>query len=250
VRTRDLLSEVQLLETLFARIFESDFINTDQRNEILKRLSPILLKAEEAPMEEIRAAELPSREKRLYSRTYISVTMAVLAAIAGTLVAFLPELGEATKLLIPSVIAAFVMSLAIIIMIVLVYRRRESQEETSSESAFQSALDFEREVSGVLNKLGATSKLSRPGTGFDFMTMVSGKKILIEVKAWSRPASIAIIRHLVAKLSQAIRAHGADEAIIVTKAPVDLPPDLLKDTSVRIMSLREFRNYMAHGGME
>lgn len=247
VKRRDLLSEVQFLEILFTRIVESDFITPDQRNEILERLSPVLVEAEEAPVEEIRLAELPSPRKRLSSRYAILMIMGVFTSIIGTLVTLLPELRETTKLLTPSVFAAFGVSLSVIIVLFLIYRLREYQEETSSESAFQSAIDFEQKVGDVLKKLEVTTKLSGADSGFDFMTIVSGKKILIEVKAWSRRAPISIIPHLVARLNQSIEAHGADEAIIITKIPVELPPGLLKDTRVRIMSLREFRNYVVHG---
>lgn len=249
VKRRDLLSEVQFLENLFTRIVESDFITSDQRNEILERLSPLLIEAEEAPVEEIRVAELPSPKKRLFSRYAILMIMGVFTSIIGALVTLLPELRKTSKLLTPSVFAAFGASLGVIIVIFLIYRLRESQEETSSESALQSAIDFEQEVGGVLKKLGVISKLSRADNGFDFMTIMGGKKILIEVKAWYHRAPISIIPHLVARLNQSIEAHGADEAIIITKIPVELPPGLLKDTRVRIMSLREFRNYIVHGGV-
>ena len=249
VKPRDLLSEVQLLETVFTRINESDFMTPDQRNEILTRLSPVLLKAEEAPVEEIRVAELPSLGKEVYSNTFIPVIIGIFASITGALVAFLPRLSDTIKLLTPSVFGVFVPSFTVIIVIFLIYRVRESQEETSSKSALQSAIDFEQEVGRVLRTTGVTSELARPTSRFDFMLTIGEKKILIEVKAWSRRAPIFIIRNLVARLSQAIKAHGADEAIIITKVPVELPPDSLKNTRVRIMSLRELRNYIAHGRM-
>jgi len=249
VKRRDLLSEVQFLEVLFTRIFESDFITPNQRKEIIERLLPVLVEAEEALVEEIRVAELPSPRKRLFSRYAIFGIMGVFTSIVGSLVILLPESRETTKLLTPSVFAAFGASLSVIIAIFLFYQLRESQEETSSESAFQSGIDFERKVGDVLKKLGVTSKLSGSGSGFDFLAIMGGKKILIEVKAWSHRVPISIIPHLVARLSHSIENHGADEAIIITKIPIELPPDLLKDTRVRVMSLGEFRNYVVHGEM-
>lgn len=247
VKIGDLLSEIQLLEILFARIIESDFITPSQRNEIIKWLSPALVKAEEVPVEEIRVAKLPYLRKRLYSRNIILAIIAIFTSIIGTLFTLLPELYKTTKWLTPSVLVVFGVSFTVIIITVLIFRFKESQQETSSESAFQSGIDFEQEVIGVLKKLGITSKLSQPYSGFDFMTMMEGKKILIEIKTWSNLAPISIIQHLVSKLRESIKAYNADEAIIITKAPVKLPLDLLKDTSIRIMSLREFRNYMVHG---
>ena len=141
---------------------------------------------------------------------------------------------------------AFSGSLFVIILILFTYRIRESQEEASSKGTLQSAIDFERDVARVLAKMGAMAELAGPGSGADFVATVGGKKILVEVKAWSGRVPISMVRNLVARLSQAIEAHGADEAVVVTKRPVELPPDSLKGTRVRIMSSREFRNYIAH----
>lgn len=247
VKSIDLLSEVQLLETAFTRINESDFITPDQRNEILTRLSPVLLKAEEAPVKEIRVTELSSLRKEVYSNTFIPVIIGIFASIAGALVAFLPRLSGTIKVLTPPVFGVFVLSFAVIIVILLIYRVKESQEETGSKNTLQSAIDFEQEVGRVLRRTGVTSELARPNSGFDFMFTISEKKILIQVKAWSHRVPISIIQNLVARLSQAIKVHGADEAIIITKASVELPPGSLKNIRVRIMSLRELRNYISHG---
>jgi len=248
VKRRDLFSEVQFLEVLFTRIFESDFINSNQRNKILERIIPVLVEAEDTPVENIRVAELPSARKRIFSRYAYFGIFAVFTSIIGSLVILLPELSETTMLLTPSVLAAFVASLSVIIVIFITYRFRESQEETSNESAFQSGIDFERKVRDTLKKLGVTSKLSGSHSGFDFLVTIGGKKILIEVKPWSDRVPISIIQHLVERLSQSISAHGADEAIIITMKPVELPTDLIKDMHVRIMALREFKNYVVHAG--
>lgn len=251
VRPRDLLSEVELLEVMFTRIIESDFIAPDQRSEILERLSPILVKAEEAPVEEIRVAELPSARRQLYSRTAITMTMAVFATFVGVLVAVLPRWSETTSFLTPYVFITFTGSLIIIFLISVTYRLRESQEETSSSKAIQSVIsarNFEREVGRTLKKMGAKSELAGPSSGFDFMAMIDGKKILIEVKSWPHRVPMAMFRQLVARLSQAIEATGADEAIVVTKTPVEFPANLIEDTRIRIMPLEELRNYIAHKG--
>lgn len=249
VKPRDLLSEVQLLETVFTRIIESDFITPDQRSEIVERLSPVLVKAEQAPVEEILVAELPSLRKQVYSRTVIPLIMGILASIVGALVTVLSNFPDTIKLAPEPWFTTFVASFAVITLVFLIYRLRESQEEISSKNALQSAIDFQQEVGRVLKRTRARSELAGPDSGFDFMVTMGEKKILIDVKAWSRRAPISIIRNLVARLSEAIKAHGANEGIIITKAPVELPPNSLKNTRVRIMSLRELRNYIAHGRM-
>jgi hypothetical protein len=249
VKAKDLLSGIQLLEIIFARIIESDFVITSQRNEIIEWLSSALIKAEEIPVEDISMAELPSPRERLYSINIIPGIMALFASIIGVLITLLPGLSKTTKFLTPSMLLVFAISFIVITIISLFSRFKESQQEISSGTALQSTIDFEQEVAGVLRKLGLeiTSEFGELDRGFDFMIMMGGKKILLEVKSWSSGAPISIIRHLVVKLREASKAYGANEAIIITKTPVELHPDLLKDTGIRIMSLREFRNYVVHG---
>ena len=52
IKRGDLLSETQLLEMVFAKITESDFMTQDRRNEVLERLSPVFAKIEKATEEE------------------------------------------------------------------------------------------------------------------------------------------------------------------------------------------------------
>lgn len=253
VKPRDLYSESQVLNTIFTRILESDFITPEQRSGILGRLSPVLQKAEEAPFEEALFLELPTERKRVYTRTIVPLFMGVLASVMGALVVLLLTLTDGAQLLTPAVLTAFIGSFTVIIMIFLAYRLREAQEETSSASALQAALEFEEEVQRVLQKIDVGAKTHvRANIGgreseFDFIAEIGDRRILIEVKAWSRRVPISILRDVVGKLRQAIEALGADEAILVTKGALDLPPGSLEDARIRTMTLRELRNYLVHG---
>src|SRR5262252_670789 len=48
----ELLSEAQMLNTIYTRIVESDLIPTDQREQILKRIAPGLAESEATPVDE------------------------------------------------------------------------------------------------------------------------------------------------------------------------------------------------------
>ena len=129
-----------------------------------------------------------------------------------------------------------------------IYRFREPQEETTASNAFKSYIDFEREVSRVLKRAGVKYSLADAGQGYDFRTELRGKKVLIEVKAWSRRQPITMVRQLIVQLNNALVAEQADEAIVVTKTPVELPPQALEGTKVKLMTLNELRNYIVHEG--
>lgn len=247
IKRGDLFSETQLLETVFTRITESDFMTQDRRNEVLERLSPVFTRAEKASEEEIRIMELPRAEKRIYARTTpafaIGFSASLFGAVVITIVSLLLEVGTFPTM---SIIVAFASSLILISGIFTIYRLRESAEEPSARSAFQSAMDFEQEVIRTLTKLQIPVFIAERTSGFDFITTLGERKILIEIKALSRRPPVSILRNTIDRLNHAIQTKNADEGIIVAKSSFELPHDFLKNTKIRIMTLRELRNYLAH----
>lgn len=249
LRTTELHSEVQILNTVFSRIVETDFITSKKRDQILELLIPPLVQAEEKPIEEVTVEQLAAEKRRLRTRMSWSVVMALIASTLGVITSTLViERPESNELLVPLAIAIAAGSILIIIFITVIYRFREPQEETTASNAFKSYLDFEREVSRVLKRAGVKYSLADAGQGYDFRTELRDKKILVEVKAWSRRVPLGMLRHLMAQLNDALAAEQADEAVIVTKAPVEFPPQALEGTKIRLMTLNELRNYIVHEG--
>jgi len=247
IKRGELLSETQLLETVFTKITESDFLTQDRRNEVLERLSPVFVKVEKATEEETRIIELPRADRLIYARNRLSFAIGFFASLFGAIiVAIVAMLLEAGAFPITSIISAFIGSLALISMIFAIYRIRESGEEPSARSAIQSALDFEQEVINTLKKLRIPIFIAERTSGFDFIITLGERRVLIEVKAHTRRPPLPYIRNSIERLNNAIRAKNADEGIIVTKESYELPEDFLKNTKIRIMTLRELRNYMAH----
>lgn len=247
IKRGDLFSETQLLETVFTKITESDFMTQDRRNEVLERLSPVFTRVEKASEEEIRTMELPRAEKRIYARTTPAFTIGLSASLLGAVVVtIISLLFGAGTFPIMSIIVAFVGSLALISGIFSIYRLRESAEEPSARSALQSAMDFEQEVINTLKKLRVPVFIAERTSGFDLITTLGERRVLIEVKAHTRRPPLPYLRNTIERLNRAIRTKNADEGIIVTKSSSELPHDFLKDTKIRIMTLRELRNYLAH----
>ncbi len=248
IKYGDLLSETQLLETVFTKITESDFMTQDRRNEVLERLSPVFVKVEKATEEEIRLIESPVVENRLYTRNSLLFTIGFSTSLLGVIVVILTSMAfKVGTFPYMSIAIAFVGSLALISMIFAIYRIRESGEEPSARSAMQSAMGFEKEVINTLKKLRISVFVAERTSGFDLITTLGERKVLIEVKAHTRRPPLPYIRSTIERLNRAIQAKNADEGIIVTKESYKLPDDLLKNTKLRIMTLRELRNYFAHG---
>ena len=252
IKRQELLSETQLLENVFTKITQSDFLTQDRRHEALERLSPVFAKVEKAieeepPIIELAKADNIGVDKFIYGRNRLPFLIGFVASILGTITVFIvTTFYEAGTFLTKPIISAFVGSAAIITVIFLIYRFRESGEEPSARSAMQSALDFEQEVINTLTRLRIPVFIAERTSGVDFIVTLGEKRVLIEAKAHSRRPPLPNIKRSIEKLSGAIQTKKADEGIIVTKESYKLPDDLLRNTKIRIMTLREFRNYMAH----
>lgn len=254
VRAADLLSESQILNSIFTRVVETDFIPQNQREEILKRLVPAIADAESEPIEEEAITELPTTRRQFLARTIALVAMGVIASLLGGLIAILPKLGTLQvkfSEILPAVGATFTASLVLIAFLVSFYRLRESQEETSKSSTLARSVGFEREVVNVLEKAGFRLKVAGlRDEGYDFAFDRGGKKILVEIKAWSRPMPTRIVKRIAERLRQVAERERASEAIIVTPKPVRMPSHVLDEDLIRIMTLHEMRNYLTHGAAQ
>ena len=71
--------------------------------------------------------------------------------------------------------------------------------------------------------------------------------MLIEVKAWARPVPRAIVGRTVERLKSELVRQGADLAIIVTPSSFPSAASLGLEENIRLMSLRDLRNFLAHG---
>jgi hypothetical protein len=252
VKVGDLYSDAQVLTNIFTRIFESDFIPQPQREDILNRLTPILEKAETTPVKEEEISDLPTSKQYFVSKALIPIAMAIIASALGGITSVLPEFGKVgiNKELLPVLIAVSALSFAIIIIVYSYFRVRESQEATTFSSRskiLQEYLDFEKQVVETIRKSGAkVSPAELQDRGYDFQVDVGGKKILIEVKSTSRGLPTSIIGRIIRFLAEAIERENADEGILITNRPVELPEEKIEGKKVHILTLREFRNYLVH----
>ena len=252
IKRQELLSETQLLENVFTKITQSDFLTLDRRQEALESLSPVFSKVEkaieeEAPIIELARADNVGVDKFIYGRNRLPFLIGFVASVLGTITVFIvTTFYEGGTSSIKFIISAFVGSLAIVTVIFLIYRTRESGEESSARDAIQAARDFEQEVINTLTRLRIPIFIAERTSGVDFIVTLGERKILIEAKAHTRRPPLPYIRRSIEKLNNAIREKDADEGIIVTKESYEIPEDLLKNTRIRIMTLRELRNYMAH----
>jgi len=252
VRASDLWSEEQVLNSIFTRVVESDFVSQEKREEILRRLVPAMAQAEEEPVAEQKAMIAAHPRTALMSRTIALGLMGAITSLIGSFVAAFPSLvnfDTTFPKLFPIVLFTLAASGALIGALILFYRLKESQQELPSKGeAVATGVMFEREVANVLGRVGLRYDMvgGARDVGYDFRVDHRGRKILLELKAWSRPIPMRVIAEVAERLRGAVAREGAAEAIIVTPTNLGLPKEAVGE-GVRMMTLRDLRNYLAHG---
>lgn len=251
VRAMDLLSESQFLNNIYTRIVESDFIPREQRQELLKRLNRTIEEAEASFAQEQSVEEVPRSRLQLIASYIVLITGSILV---GSFFAILPDIqGDIIEFseVLDVFIATSGMSIAIILFIIGIYKIRErQQEEPSKATTLSDSFKFEREVFRTLQKLGITPAKStnagRTSSTYDFLIEQQKKKILVEVKNWSRNMSPFIISRTLDRLRDAMVQEDASYAVVVTRETVPSNLFYLEDDRLKIMTLREFRRYLTN----
>lgn len=251
VKANDLMSITQILNTVFTRIIESDLIASDQREKILKRLNPITVTVEESPIKEAEVIEIKPTIELISQRMLPLLFIGIIASTIGALLSILPySQEESVSLLSNEIIVVFTLSISIITLILILFKIKESQEESSKSSLFEKSLDFEKEVGEFIEKLEVLkprpSHNHRYESGYDYYIEIKGEGIIIEVKYWSKSVPSKILQLTIDRLQRVLKSkENVGKAIIVTKNSIYCPSDVLQDEHIKIMSFKEFRNYLS-----
>lgn len=162
VRATALLSEVQFMSNVFTRIIKSDLIPKEQREEVLRRLTPAIEQIEITPMQE------RSLESTSFVRSALvalsTCTMAVGALGAGVVVVLLPDVTQTggemqglTDILPIAGATAAASLLAIILILVLTWSRERFREEPSPISDIAQHATFEARIIRTLRRTGISA---------------------------------------------------------------------------------------------
>lgn len=254
VRSGEMLSDNQVLTTLYTRVMESDLIPSEQREVMLGRIVPALSASEFEPIQEQAIEELAFSKRRLRQSYVTTALMAFLASGIGALIAVVPQLRTLQpelRRIFPLAAMTAAGSLAAIATAYAVFSLKSDQESdlSSRASELSEYVNFEAQVQRVLEDIGAMVRPSRSDQGFDFLLVEHmGKKLLIEVKAWLRPIPSAILGRLAERLRTEAKRIGADESIIVAKASDESASGVVRvgEGDVKIMTLRQLRNHILH----
>jgi len=244
----DMLSEEQVLNSIFTEVFDSDLISPAQRIEIEKRLDALFTKMEEKPsipsIQEFKQLKEESKKKR-DSLALLTVAVSTVGASTSVLYSFLKNPASiiaSNSEWILSGIGVFVVSLSTITLMSIIRKEKEGVTLSSRSSSALSAAAFEIEVAKAIEKSGYSYQ-AEPRVGDyrpDFIMEADNKHIAIEAKAWGDVVPLSGIRRTLHRLEAMSKEDGVDRVYLVTKKPAPSKGFNTNDGSVKVVSMAEF----------
>ena len=243
VRIADVLSTEQLLNAAYTRIVESDLIPSGQREDILSRITPVLMQAEVQPMPEDVVEELATDAHSARWRAMASAVMAVTAASIGTLTVAIPELSTLSEIFeTPELLVTALASLLVIGWVYLLMRIRIRQEEKSKPHKLSKYIALEAQVHKLLKDFGT---ITMPLGGYpDFLMTYKGRTFAIEVKAWPARLPRSVLLSTAERLRQAAEQADATEAIIIALESPPTVRDVAESKGVKVFTVKELKSYL------
>jgi hypothetical protein len=247
IRVRDLLFDLQVLDNIYTKIFENDFLLPEKRDQILRTLSSSSAEIAKEFEEDVQTDESSTITSRSQPSFTIAIVLGLFASLIGVLVSIIPTLADRASVMIPMVGTVFGVSLLVIGAVVLFSRLNESQEEPNSVNTAKLAQGFEREVIKILGKTGTTITPAKMDAGFDFTLSKGQNRYLLIIKVAPK-LNIHNLERSITNLKRALQADGSQEGLIITKKPIEMSGaslKMLRGENIHILSLSEARDYLA-----
>lgn len=248
----DMLSEEQVLNSIFTEVFDSDLISPSQRTEIENRLDTLFSVIEEEPSQpsirEFKELKEQNKKKR-DSLAILTVVVSIIGASTSVLYSFIQNPDSfisANSDWLLSGIGVFVVSAAMITLMGIVRKEKEESSLPSRSSAFISAATFEIDVAKVIEKSGY-KYLSEPQVGNfrpDFLIEANGKKIIVEAKAWGDVVPLNSLKRTINQLEAMSQTEEIDSVILVAKKTPPLKGLFSENSKVKAYSMNEFSSLL------
>ncbi|MBL8388205.1 MAG: hypothetical protein JNK17_08335 [Hydrogenophaga sp.] len=249
----DLHPDEQVLNQVFAEIFDNDFIAPEKRSEIEVRVGSAFdqLNKGKQKLDESRLSS-PDLEKR---KTLLVGMLGLLASLMGALFSLVLIVGKdfpstqditAFRSLVP-MIAVFAASLVSVVAISFVKRLREAPEELPSRvtAAAEGAL-LEHEVAALLAKLRIPFEIE-PKIGLlrpDFVIKLGDKRIAIETKSWRSAPPLSLVARAARYLQEILREGAVDDAVLVTRARIPRYEGISGSDNIQIVAMRDLADWL------
>jgi hypothetical protein len=255
VSSGDLLSERQILNIMFARIFENELIPVEQKEEILKRIeNAFAVEERSVAIEAITSPRLRNvwlLDLKSRTQAYIGILASITGAVASGVLAsaIYPLVKQVaiwpSELPLKLIETAGGSLLAILMASIFLAARNSLEQKYTKGGEASSYLQFENQVLRTIRKSRASlaTKVTSADGLFDFLVDFKGKRIGIEAKNWIEPLPRGIVEEALKRMRTALERSKADEAILVTRGY--LPPISLAEVgNLKIVTLQELETYL------
>ncbi len=253
VSPEDLHPDEQLLNQVFAEIFDNDFIAPNKRTDIESRVETAFDQLAKGKQKLDDSSLLtPNLEKR---KALLVGVLGLLASLMGALVSLVLVLGKGFptssdtsvyRSLIP-ILVVFAASLVSVVAISFVKKLREAPEEllTRVTAAAEGAL-LENEVATTLAKQGISFQVE-PKLGLlrpDFVIELDRKRVAIETKSWRSPPSVSVISRAIRYLQELLRSGAVDGALLVTRGRIPKLEGMSGTENIQVVAVKDLPDWL------
>lgn len=251
----DMLSEEQVLNSVYTEVFNSDLIAPDQRLKIERKLDYLFESIEEKTtnptIQEFK--NIKEQQKRRNESVFLlTLIVSILGAFSSVLYGFLTSpstlINFNTEWLL-SAVGVFVISILMITLSTIFRREKEESSIISQSSTKYSGVLFQIEVAKTIEKSGY-EYITEPKIGAfipDFIINNNDKTVAIEAKSWKEVIPLSVLKNTIRKLEALSEEDGIDNVILVTKNSSPVKGILSKNSKVKIYTISDFYKYLKKG---
>lgn len=248
----DMLSEEQVLNTIYTEVFDSDLISPSQRTEIEGRLDALFVQIEskttKATIDDYRLLK-DSNDRKKQSLIAMSSSVSAVGAAVSILFTYLrdPSAIDVQNLQwLFSGLGVFVLSLIMITYLGFIRKEKDSVAVPARSKALLNALNFEIEVAKAIEKSGVQYTTEPKIGNFrpDFILSMNNQKIAVEAKPWEDSVPLSLQAHVIRRLEAMAELQEVDSVLLVTKKPQPSRGLTIENSKVSVISFNEFGNQL------
>lgn len=250
VTVGDLYPNEQVLNQVFAEVFDNDFIAPEKRLEIEARISQAfdeLDSRRKSPGDPLAFSAGYQRQKRL------ATVLSILASLSGALVSLLLVLKRDSgdegptdfEQFIP-IGLVFVVSMVAVLAISIVKKAREAPND-AERATTQERAQLSQEVSGILRLLGLEYEVVRDlggDSGQIFLCRWGGKTVAIETMSWRATPSTAFLAGTLKSLEGLVSSGKTDGAIAVSRTRIPQLESIRDETTVEVITVKNLVSWL------
>lgn len=246
VKQKDLLSEDQILNTIYTRIFENDLISQEQRDENIERLSALFVVDKKQINQDLDINFLNNKDRTRKFINTITILLAFISTTVGVLVVSFDSVFSVDKIFDSNILATVLGSIAAILTVYTFFRVKDYQESSEDidlpKNPYRDYVKFEREVVLQLKKLNIETIIpNSKDDGFDLIAIINGEKVAIEIKYWRQRPPFGFIRQVISRLKSSMDKERITRGLVVTNDKFGLDEKLKIEDNIDIVDIKELR---------